>query len=100
MPGRSLQCKAAQDARQGRGGGADQPGDGYSLEHKIRTRSNDRKAVEMAGSDRSLDTANDRRRPTKQQALDKTLQILAAKPDASPAEHERSTSRIRITGSC
>ncbi len=58
---------------------------------------NGRKAVEMAKSDTSLDTANDKRRLTKQQALDKTLQILTEKPDASPTEIAAEIGRSRQT---
>jgi hypothetical protein len=58
---------------------------------------NGRKPVEMAKLDSSLDKANQKRKLTKQQALDKTLQILTCEPDTRPAEIAKQIGRSRQT---
>jgi hypothetical protein len=58
---------------------------------------NDRKAVDVAKFDTSLDRANQKRQFTKQQALDKTLQVLTEEPDTSPVEIARHIGRSRQT---
>jgi hypothetical protein len=60
-------------------------------------KSNGQKPVEMAKFDRSLDRANQKRQLTKQQALDKTLQVLTEEPDTRPAEIARHIGRSRQT---
>ena len=60
-------------------------------------KSNGRKTIEMAKLDTSLDRANQKRKLTKQQALDKTLQILTANPDASPTKIAGYIGRSRQT---
>jgi len=60
-------------------------------------KSNGRNPVDMAKLDTSLDRANRKRKLTKQQALDKTLQILTENPDTSPTEIAGLIGRSRQT---
>jgi predicted transcriptional regulator len=60
-------------------------------------KSNEHKPAEMAKSDTSLDRANQKRRLSKQQAINKTLEILSEEPDASLTDIARQIGRSRQT---
>ncbi len=60
-------------------------------------KANDQIPVEMAKLDTSLDRANQKRKLTKQQALDRTLQILTENPDTTPSEIAGLIGRSRQT---
>jgi hypothetical protein len=68
------------------------------MRHQMQAvKSNGRNPVEMAKSDSSLARANQKRKLTKQQALDRTLQILTENPDTGPTEIAGRIGRSRQT---
>ena len=67
-------------------------------EIKKKTPTKVEKAVEMPKSDMpTLSSANEKRKLSKQQAMERTLQILSDNPDASPTEIAREIGRSRQT---